>query len=226
MILKVRHYGTGIGNCYHYGSYIDVEPSLINELAKYDCDLEAFMFDNEINYQLIKAGKQKKLKLRTDLHLTIKWENTLFPNSGNIDNHYFSYRRNNLKGDYVELIYKNRIYHSNWKNLPPFVQPYFDKIWQELRETEYIRHPKELRLGNKIANFLPDGIKAYRIKDDENQCKVARNKNQFCYIKRFRDCEFYISRTTNSQLMSKRANSLDEAIKIALEMINSQENNN
>ncbi|MGB3510955.1 MAG: hypothetical protein WBA93_17325 [Microcoleaceae cyanobacterium] len=184
------------------------------------------MVENDINYKIIKPAEIKHQKIKPGLHLTIKWKNTLFPNSGYIDNHYFSYHRNDQRGDYVELIYKNQIYHNpSLTPTPTHVQPYFDKIWRDIQVHEIFRHPKELRLGNKIANFLPDRIKAYRVKSDDNQCKVARNKQKYCYVKRFRDCEYYVSPTANCQLMSKRANSLSEAIKIALEMINSQEKN-
>ncbi|NEO52578.1 MAG: hypothetical protein F6K54_05520 [Okeania sp. SIO3B5] len=102
---------------------------------------------------------------------------------------------------------------------PDHIKPYFDKIWQELLETEYIRHPKEIRIGSKVANYLPDGFKAYKT-DDDSQCKVARSKEKYCYIKRWRDNEYYTSFSTNWALHpSEKTSSLTEAVRAALRMI-------
>lgn len=103
---------------------------------------------------------------------------------------------------------------------PDHIKPYFDKIWQELLETEYIRHPKEIRIGSKVANYLPDGYKAYRVDGDDSQCKVARSKDKYCYIKRWRDNEYYTSFSTNWALQpSIKSSSLREAVGAALRMI-------
>jgi hypothetical protein len=211
--LKVYHWGTEIGACYHYGSYIDVTPTLINELGKYDCNLEAFLVENDINYNIIKPAEIiKSYNPTPGLHLNIKWDGWWRPNSGTINGNYFYYRCNQYRGNYIELIYNHRPYYSYWKNLPDYVKPYFDYIRQELEETNYIRHPQKLRIGNKVANLLPEGFKAYKT-DDDDQCKVARSKEKYCYIKRFRDCEYYTSFSTNSGLHpSIKSSSLQEAV--------------
>ncbi|MEM9272363.1 MAG: hypothetical protein AAGA80_05290 [Cyanobacteria bacterium P01_F01_bin.143] len=219
MILKVWQWGTEIGACYHYGSYIDITPTLTNELSKYGLDLEAFMVEHGISYELIKPGKQQTLKLRPDLHLGIKWSGWWRPNSGTINGHYFCYHRNS-QGDYIKLVHNNQIYHNpSMAPTPDQLKPYFDKIWLELEETEYIRFPREISLGSKVANYLPEGFKAYKT-DDDDQCRVARNTHKYCYIKRWRDCEWYVSPTDNYQLMSKKTDSMKSAISEALKMIN------
>ncbi|NES64224.1 MAG: hypothetical protein F6K24_02615 [Okeania sp. SIO2D1] len=211
--MKVFHWGTEVGTAYHYGSYIDITPNLINELAKYDCNLEAFLVENDINYQLIKPAEIiKSYKVALGLHLGIKWDDWHCPNSGTINEHYFCYRCNQYRGNYIELIYNHRPYYSYWKNLPDHIQSYFDYIWQELEETGYINHPKELRIGNKVANLLPDNFKAYKT-DDDDQCRVERSKQKYCYIKRFRDNEYYTSFSTNWALHpSIKSGSLQEAV--------------
>lgn len=206
----------------HKGSYIDVTPTLINELAKYNFNLEAFLVENCINYNIVKLAEIKKPKIRPDLHLTIKWSNDFWPNSGYIGEHFFSYHRNDRLGDYIQLIFNHQPYRSNsMVATPSQIKPYFDAIWQALKDTEYIRHPKEIRIGSKVANYLPDGFKAYKT-DDDNQCRVARNTQKYCYIKRWRDCEWYVSPTDNYQLMSKKTDSMESAISEALKMINEQ----
>ena len=104
------------------------------------------------------------------------------------------------------------------------IKLYFEAIWRELIETEYIHHPKEISLGSKIANYLPDDFKAYNT-DDDGQVKVARSTSKYCYIKRFRECEWYISPTDNPQLMATLANSMKSAISEALKMIAEMEKN-
>lgn len=218
-ILKVFHWGTEIGACYHYGAYIDITPTLINELFKYNLDLEAFLVENDINYELIKPVEIKHPKIRPDLHIGIKWSGWWRPNSGYINGNYFCYHRNS-QGDYVKLVYDNQIYHNPSNAVTPdHIQPYFDAIWRELRETEYIRFPREISLGSKVANYLPEHFKAYKT-DDDDQCRVARSTSKYCYIKRFRDCEWYVSPTDNYQLMAKRTDSMENAISVALKMIN------
>lgn len=218
--MKVYHWGTEIGACYHYGSYIDVTPTLINELSKYGCNLEAFLVENDINYNIIKPAEIiKTFKPSPGLHLKIKWDGWYCPNSGYINGNYFCYHRNS-QGDYIQLIFNHQPYYSNsMVAIPNHIKPYFDKIWQELKETNYIRHPKEIRIGSKVANYLPDGYKAYKT-DNDDQCRVARNTHKYCYIKRFRDCEWYVSPTDNYQLMAKQTDSMKTAISEALKMIN------
>ncbi len=220
MILKVWQWGTEIGAAYHYGSYIDITRSLINELAKYDLDLESFLVSESINYKLIKPKNIiKTYKPALGLHFHIKWDAWHCPNSGTINGHYFCHHYNDLHGNYIKLVFNNQIYHNpSLAATPDYVKPYFDYIWQQLEETKYIRFPREISLGSKVANHLPDGFRAYKTGDD-SQCKVARSKEKYCYIKRFRDYEWYISPTDNYQLMAKKADSIKGAISEALKMI-------
>lgn len=214
MVLKVWQWGTEIGTCYHYGSYVDITPSLINELSKYDFDLEALMVEHGINYKLIQPVEiVKSYKVALGLHFHIDWDGWYCPNSGTINGHYFYYKRNHVHGDYIELIFNHQPYFSFSDFLPDYVQPYFAYIWQELKETGNIDFPKEISLGSKVAARLPDGYKAYRVNDDDAQCKVARSKEKYCYIKKFRDCEYYTSFSTNWGLHpSIRSSSLEEAV--------------
>ncbi|GFZ92302.1 hypothetical protein [Okeania sp. KiyG1] len=219
LILKVWHYGTEVGACHHLGSYLNITPTLINELAKYDLELERFMCDEDIYYQLIKPKHILHPKIRPDLHLSIQWSKDLHPNYGYINGHYFGYHRNDYHGKYIQLVYRHQIYMSFSCTTPDHIKPYFDKIWQELLDTEYIRHPKEIRIGSKVANYLPDGFKAYKT-DDDGQCKVSRSKEKYCYIKRLRDNEYYTSFSINWALHpSEKTSSLTEAVGAALRMI-------
>ena len=208
----------------HQGFYIDVDSVLINELAKYNLDLEAFMVANQINYELIKPKNIiKTYKPALGLHFQLKWDGWWRPNSGTINGHYFCHRSCDAHGNYIELIHNNQPYYSYWEHLPGNIKPYFAYIWQELEETEYIRFPREISLGSKVANYLPEGFKAYKT-DDDDQCRVARNTQKYCYIKRWRDCEWYVSPTDNYQLMAKQTDSMKSAISVALKMINEQQN--
>ncbi|NEN88463.1 MAG: hypothetical protein F6K48_05800 [Okeania sp. SIO3H1] len=223
--MKVFHWGTKVGAMYHYGSYLDITPSLINELAKHDLNLETFMVDNDINYQLIKPKHILHPKTRPDLHLSLQWSKDLYPNDGYINGHYFGYHRNYYHGDYIELVYRHQIYHSNWSHTPDHLKPYFDAIWKEIKSKEIFRHPKEISLGSKVANYLPDGYKAYMVKTDcQSQCRIQKNVKQYCYLKRWREQEYYISASTNFALAPREtASNLREAVKIALKMINNQQ---
>ncbi|NET30212.1 hypothetical protein [Okeania sp. SIO1I7] len=178
------------------------------------------MVNEQINYQLIKPKHILHPKIRPDLHLVIKWGDEFYPNSGYINGNFFCYHENRYHGRYIQLVYRHQIYMSFSCTTPDHIKPYFDKIWQELLETEYIRHPKEIRIGSKVANYLPDGYKAYRVDGDDNQCKVARSKAKYCYIKRWRDNEYYTSFSTNWALQpSIKSSSLREAVGAALRMI-------
>ncbi|NES64068.1 MAG: hypothetical protein F6K24_01795 [Okeania sp. SIO2D1] len=125
----------------------------------------------------------------------------------------------------IKLVYRHQIYHSNWSHTPNHLKPYFDAIWKEIKSKEIFRHPKEISLGSKVANYLPDGYKAYMVKTDcQSQCKIQKNVKQYCYLKRWRDCEYYISASTNFALAPRDiASNLREAVKIALKMINNQQ---
>ncbi|MDJ0554371.1 MAG: hypothetical protein QNJ68_08030 [Microcoleaceae cyanobacterium MO_207.B10] len=211
--LTVYHYGTAVGTCSHQGSYIDVDSALVNELAKYDCDLEGFMVENDISYELTKGIKVYTPKIRPDLHLGLKWDDWYCPNSGTINGHYFYYKRNDIHGDYIELIHNHQPYFSFSGNIPSHIKPYFDYIWNELRETGNIEFPREISLGSKVAARLPDGFKAYRVDDDEDQCRVERTRQKYCYIKKMRDCEYYTSFSENWGLYpSIKSKSLEEAV--------------
>ena len=221
MILKVYHWGTEIGVLYHYGSYIDITPTLINELAKYDLDLEAFMVNEQIYYQLIKPKQILHPKIKAGLNHRIVWSED-FQHSGLIDGHNFYYLRNSYHGDYIEIIYNYCPYCSFWSSIPKELNSYFEAIWRYIRNSD--RLPLEPSLGSKVASYLPLGYKAYKAgygDDNRSQCKVERSKKKYCYIKRFRDCEYYVSPTINHQLMSKRVDSLNKAISEALKMIDS-----
>ncbi|NES01714.1 MAG: hypothetical protein F6K22_02080 [Okeania sp. SIO2F4] len=51
--LTVTHYGTNVGSIHHnQDDELEIEQKLIGELAKYDCDLEAFLVAENIPYQL------------------------------------------------------------------------------------------------------------------------------------------------------------------------------
>ncbi|NEP80136.1 MAG: hypothetical protein F6K39_19400 [Okeania sp. SIO3B3] len=225
MVLKVYHWGTDVGSCYHYGSYLDVTPTLINELAKYDLDLEAFMVDNDIYYQLIKSKSIKHPQVRPDLHLSIQWSKDLWPNDGYINGHYFCYHRNDYHGYYIQLVYRNQIYHSNWSHSPDYLKPYFDAIWKEIQEGGIFRHPKEISLGSKVASCLPDGYKVYMVNTDCNsQCRIQKSVKEYCYLKHWRDSEYYVSASENFDLAPREiASNLRESVKIALKMISNQQ---
>ncbi len=177
------------------------------------------MVEQGINYEVAKPKTViKTYKPTPYLHLGIKWDGWYCPNSGTINGHYFCHHHNDVHGNYINLVFNNQIYLSFSDFTPDHIKPYFDKIWQELRETGYINHPREISLGSKIAARLPEHFKAYKT-DDEDQCKVARSTTKYCYIKRYRDCEWYVSPTDNSQLMAKRADSMKGGISEALKMI-------
>ena len=222
MLLKVYHYGTEIGAMYHYGSYLDITPSLINELAKYDLNLEAFMTASNINYQLITHKSIKHPKIRPDLHLTIKWSHDLWPNSGYIGEHFFSYHRNDKLGDYIQLIFNHQPYRNpSLISTPEHLKPYFDAIWEEIKSKEIFRHPKQISLGSKVASYLPWGFKAYKVQGSTgSQCKIQRTVRQYCYLKKFGN-QYYVSHTENWQLQARVTPDLFHALKIALQFINS-----
>ncbi|NES64196.1 MAG: hypothetical protein F6K24_02470 [Okeania sp. SIO2D1] len=50
--LTVTHYGTGVGSIQHLDCILEIQPKLINELAKHDLDLEAFLVSADIPYRL------------------------------------------------------------------------------------------------------------------------------------------------------------------------------
>lgn len=218
--MRVYHYGTEIGTVYHQVAYLGVSSLLINQLAKYDIDLESFMESLDIFYQII----QPQSTLETynpalGLHLHIKWEHWHCPNSGTINGHYFCHRYDRDHGNFIELSYNNQPYFTFSNNTPDEIQPYFDYIWRELEQTGYINHPKEISIGSKVSARLPVNYNAYET-DDENQCRVERFKKIYCYITRYRDTLYYTSFSTNPTLYPfVKSNSLDDAIAAVEEVL-------
>ncbi len=171
------------------------------------------MVSESINYQLIKPKTViKTYKPTPYLHLGIKWDGWYCPNSGYINGNYFCYKRNDIHGDYIELIHNHQPYLSFSGNIPSHIKPYFAYIWQELNETGNIEFPREISLGSKVAARLPEHFKAFKT-DDDDQCKVARSKKKYCFIKKIRQNEYYTSFSENWSLSpSIRSTSLKEAV--------------
>ena len=144
----------------------------------------------------------------------------MHPNDGYINGHYFGYHRNDYHGKYIQLVYRNQIYHSYWEHSPDHLKPYFDAIWKEIKSKEVFHHPKEARLGNKVANYLPWGFKAYRVVGDRSQCKIQRTVTKYCYLKKYED-QYYISPTEDWQSQTQVTTDLFQALKIALQLIDS-----
>ncbi|NET16080.1 MAG: hypothetical protein F6K08_26260 [Okeania sp. SIO1H6] len=220
MILKVYHWGTEVGVAYHYGSYLDITPSLINELAKQELNLEGFMVDNDIYYQLIKPKSIKYPKIKLGLNHKIVWSQEKgFEYSGLIDGYHFYYRRNYYHGDYIEIIYNYCPYYSYGSSTPQELNSYFEAIWREIESSE--RLPLEPSLGSKVASYLPWGFKAYKVEGSaDSQCKIQRTVRQYCYLKKFGN-QYYISPTENWQLQTQVTTNLFQALKIALQLIDS-----
>lgn len=209
--IGIFHYGTEIGVILPNSS---LSTTLINELAKYGLDLEAFFIENCISFNLIQLPKPI-----TTPDYSIQWEDTLHPNEGRIDAHFFSYATNSYHGDHIQLIHKNRPYCSHWANLPEYIQSMFKALWQEIKDKEI--YPKSTSVGSRVASLLPDGYKAFRV-GDRTQCKVAKNKQDYCYIKDFGNNTFYVSANTNYNLApTHTASTLQAATTAAIGMIQS-----
>ena len=219
--LKVFHYGTEIGTAQHQVSYIDVSSILINQLAKYDIDLENFMESQEIIYQIPKPKTTvKTYQVAIGLHFHIEWDCWHYPNSGTINGHYFCQRYDRERGNFIELVYNLQPYYSFSEHTPDKIQPYFDYIWKELEETGYIDYPQEIPLASKVAARIPNEYRVYDT-DDEKHCKVLRFKNRFCYIKQLRENLYYTSFSDNPGLYpAVQSNNLDDAIAAVEEVLN------
>lgn len=211
--MRVYQYGTEIGIVYHQVAYLGVSSILINQLAKHDIDLEGFMESEDIRYQVVKPQPTPNTcELGLKLPLYIEWDDWYCPNSGKINGYYFWYRYDYEHGKFIQLVYNQKPYFTFSKHTPAEVQPYFDHIWRELKETGYIEHPKKISLASKVANQLPKGFKAFKAKD-ESQCRVEKNKKNDCYITRLRDFVFYTSFSDNPTLSPcVKSNNLESAI--------------
>ena len=211
--MRVYHYGTEIGTANHQVSSIGVSSILINQLAKYDIDLENFMESSDIIYEIPKPKTTvKTYQVAIGLHLSIEWDDWYYPNSGTINGHYFCHRYDRDHGNFIELIYNHQPFYSFSEHTPDEIQPYFDYIWKELEDTGFIDHPKEISIGSKVAARLPVNYKAYDT-DDYNQCRVERLKERYCYITRYRDTLYSTSFSTNPTLYpAVQSNNLDDAI--------------
>lgn len=212
--MKVYHYGTAIGAVYHQVAYLGVSSILINQLEKYDIDLESFMESQDIFYRIIKPQPTlETYKPALGLHLHIKWDDWHYPNSGTINSHYFFHRYDSEHGNYIQLIYNHQPYYSFSEHTPDEIQPYFDYIWRELEETGFIDCPQEISLGSKVAARISNYYRVYDTDDDEKHCKVLRFKDRFCYIKQLRENLYYTSFSDNPTLYPfVKSNNLDDAI--------------
>ena len=218
--MKVYHYGTEIGTAKHQISYIDVSSILINQLAKYDIDLESFMESNEIIYEIPKLkAKAKTFQVAIGLHLSIEWDDWHYPNSGTINGHYFCHKYDREHGNFIELVYNHQPHYSFSEYTPDEIQPYFDYIWKELEDTGLIDYPQEISLGSKIAARISNDYRVYDT-DDEKHCKVLRFKDRYCYIKQYRETLYYTSFSDNPTLYpSIKSNNLDDAIAAVEEIL-------
>ena len=219
--MKVYHYGTDIGTVYHQVAYLGVSSILINQLAKYDINLEEFLESQDIFYQIIKPQSTlKTYNPALGLHLHIKWEHWHYPNSGTINGHYFCHRYDREHGNFIELVYNHQPYYSFSEHTPDEIQSYFDYIWRELEQTGYIDHPQEISLASKVAGRISNDYRVYDT-DDEKHCKVLRFKNRFCYIKQYRENLYYTSFSDNPGLYPAiQSNNLDDAIAAVEEVLN------
>ena len=218
--LTVYHYGTDIGTAKHQVSYIEVSSILVNQLAKYDIDLENFMESQEIIYQIPKPKTTvKTYQVAIGLHFHIEWDCWHYPNSGTINGHYFCHRYDREHGNYIQLVYNHQPYHS-YSYTPEEIQSYFDYIWKELEDTGYIDYPQEIPLASKVAARISNDYRIYDT-DDEKHCRVVRFKDRYCYIKQLRENLYYTSFSDNPGLYpAVQSNNLDDAIAAVEEVLN------
>ncbi|NES64437.1 MAG: hypothetical protein F6K24_03785 [Okeania sp. SIO2D1] len=217
-LLKAYHYGTEIGAAEHQGSYIGITPSLINELAKQDLNLETFMVDNDINYKLITPKQIKHPKIRPDLHYTINWTGD---HIGTISNHditcWFSYNHTK-ECSHIELIYKNRPRCSDWPDyLIDELKPWFDALWYDIKTNN--RQPRRFNLAQRIGSHLPLGYKTYS--DGFNKAEVQRTKKKYAYMTQ-RGERYLISRGPMPKEYDYSTDKLTEAVALLLKNINNQ----
>ena len=218
-ILKVFHWGTEIGTATHKGAYIDVTPTLINELAKYNLDLEAFMVENDINYKLIKPSEIKTPKIKPDLHYNITWTGD---HTGTISDEqltcWFTYNHRK-NGNHIELIYKNSPYCSDWPDyLIAKVTPWFDALWADIKTNN--RQPRRFNLAQRIGSYLPVEYKAYA--DSFNKAEVQRTRKKYAYMTQRGD-RYIISKSPIPKDSDISTQSLVEAVSLLLKMINNQQ---
>ena len=216
--LKCFHYGTEIGEAHHCGSYLDITPSLSNELSKYGLDLEAFLVQHDINYEVIKPVEIKTPKIRPDLHYTIIWKGD---HAGTISDSdltcWFTYNHRK-DGNHIELIYKNRPYCSDWPDyLNGKLQPWFDALWADIKTNN--RQPRRFNLAQRIASYLPLGFKAFS--DGFNKAEVQRTKKKYAYMTQ-RGERYIISKQPMPKESDISTESLTEAISLLLKMIASR----
>ncbi|NET46499.1 hypothetical protein [Okeania sp. SIO2B3] len=218
MIMKVFHWGTKAGSCYHYGSYLDITPSLINELAKYDLKLEAFMAASDINYKLIKTKQIKHPTQRPDLHYNITWTGDHIGTiSDNDITCWFSYNHTK-ECEHIELIYKNRPSCSDWPDyLNGELKPWFDALWYDIKTNN--RQPRRFNLAQRIGSHLPLGYKAYS--DGFNKAEVQRTLKKYAYMTQRGD-RYIVSKRPIPQEKDISTESLTEAVALLLKMINYQ----
>ena len=218
--MTVYHYGTEIGIVYHQVAYLGVSSILINQLAKYDIDLESFIVSEDIRYQVVKPQPTSDTcDLGLEIPLHIEWDCWHYPNSGTINGHYFCHRYDRDHGNFIELVYNHQPYYSFSGHTPDEIQSYFDYIWRELEQTGYINHPQEISLASKVAARIPNEYRVYDT-DDEKHCRVVRFKDRFCYIKQQTENRYYTSFSDNPGLYpAVQSNNLDDAIAAVEEVL-------
>ena len=219
MIMKVWQWGTEIGSCYHHGAHLDITPSLVNELAKHDLNLETFMAASNINYQLIKPKSIKHPKIRPDLHYNITWTGDHIGTiSDNDITCWFSYNHRK-EGEHIDLIYKNRPCCSDWPDyLKSELNPWFDALWHDIKTNN--RQPRQFNLAQRIGSHLPLGYKVYS--DGFNKAEVQRTKKKYAYMTQYGE-RYIISRQPIPKEHDYSTENLTEAVALLLKMINSQE---
>ncbi len=218
MILKVWQWGTEIGVVYHYGSHLDITPSLINELAKYEVNLEEFMAKEDIHYQLIKPQTTKHPTIRPDLHYNITWTGD---HTGTISDDeltcWFTYNHRE-SGNHIELIYKNRPCCSHWPDyLIGELQPWFDALWADIKANN--RQPRHFNLAQRIGSYLPVEYKAYA--DSFNKAEVQRTRKKYAYMTQYGE-RYIISKQPIPKENDISTESLTEAVSLLLKKINNQ----
>jgi hypothetical protein len=215
--LKVFHYGTLVGCIRYKVAYIEIDKKLLNELNKYNFNLEAFMVENDINYQLTKTTKIYTPKPSPSLHYNIIWTGD---HGGQISDSNltcffsFNYRKD---GNHIELIYKDRPYCSHWpRYLNSELTPWFDALWADIKTNN--RQPRQFNLAQRIGSYLPLNFKAFS--DGFNKAEVQRTKKKYAYMTQ-RGERYIISKQPIPKDSDISTKTLREAVSLLLKMIDS-----
>lgn len=196
-----------MGQAKHDIYHLEIDSYLIRELDKYGFDLERFCAQNDIKF--------KYAPLPTEYAVAWTGDHTGTISDGKLTCH-FSYN-SHRDIDHINIIYRNRSICSHWQNCHTAgIKTWLDAILADIKAND--KQPQKFNLAQRVGSLLPLGYKAFA--DGFTKTEIYRSKSKYAYIIENGN-KFIISKSPMPKTDSLKAESIAEAVQVAIAMIDS-----